>query len=134
MSKNGVRAEMAWVNACLLDGTAGRFILITLGRDLYRNVYHVGLFFLTNNVSSVCSMTPQDRCSATSWQQASGDNGKQNGVLREYRSHAGCSEFASGCVMDEKRELFKIVCFGSGCSCEICGMQSYPENASGCES
>ena len=95
---------MIWVNDCLLDGTAGRFILITLGLELCRNVYHVGLFFLTNIVSSVCSITPQDRCSATSWQQASGDNGKQNGVLREYRAHAGCSEFAFSCVMEEKRQ------------------------------
>ena len=104
MIKNGVQAEMTWVNVCLLDGTAGRFILITLGRDLCRNVCHAGLFFLTNIVSSVFSMTSQDCCSATAWQQASGDNGKQNGELREYRAQAGCSEFAACCVMDENRE------------------------------
>ena len=47
MIKNGVQAEMTWANVCLLDGTAGRFVLITLGRDLHRNVCHAGLFSLT---------------------------------------------------------------------------------------
>ena len=104
MIKNGVQAEMTWVNVCLLDGTAGRFILIMLGRDLCRNVWHAGLFFLTNIVSSVCSMMSQDRCSGPVWQQTCGDNGKQNSELHETRAHAGCSEFSSGCVMDENRE------------------------------
>ena len=104
MSKNGVRAEMAWVNACLLDGTAGRSIFITLGRDLCRNVWHVGLFFLTTTVSSVCSMTSHNRHGGTVWQQTCSDNGKQNSELRENPPRAGCSDLVSGCVMDENRE------------------------------
>ena len=50
MIKNGVQAEMTWANVCLLDGTAGRFILITLGRDQCGNVWHVGVFLLTTAV------------------------------------------------------------------------------------
>ena len=104
MIKNGVQAEMTWANVCLLDGTAGRFILITLSGDLCRNACYVGLFLLTTAVSSVCSMTSHVRHGGTVWQQTSGDNDKQNGELRENRPHAGCSDFASGCVMDNKRE------------------------------
>ena len=104
MIKNGVQAEMTWVNVCLLDGTAGRFILIMLGRDLCRNVCHAGLFSLMTTMSSVCSMISQDRCSGTVWQQTCGDNGKQNGELRENPPPASCSDLVSGCVMDENRE------------------------------